>query len=92
MSNFNVSADDPNFGTTLGTYMLMYKFFGTGWTINHTRDMVIELNNKVDSLLNPRVGQRKIAGRRRYERSDTETRWTTGSKVRNPRGFQKSYR
>lgn len=50
MTNYNAFPDDPNFGTTLGTYMLVYRFIGAGWAIEHTRDMVIDLHDKMDRI------------------------------------------
>lgn len=87
-SNYNASPDDPNFGTTLGTYLLLYRFIGAGWAIQHTRDMMIDLHYKIDSLANPRIRHRKIAGRRSFERPMGVTRNANGSKVRNPRSYE----
>lgn len=50
MTNYNVSPDDPNFGTTLGCYMLLYRFIGAGWAIQHSRDMNIETLRKLDKI------------------------------------------
>jgi hypothetical protein len=88
VTNYNASPNDPDFGTVLGTYMLVYRFIGAGWAIEHTRDMVIDLHYKMDTLMNPRIKHKKIAGRRRLERSHSETRHIgSGAKVRNPRSY-----
>lgn len=83
MVNYNSDPNDPHFGTTLGTYLLVYRFIGAGWAIQHTRDMTIEALRKIDRLLEAdRTRHQKIAGRRRFEKPTVSVRDENGRKIR----------